>query len=177
VRLSAVTEGAEWEFDYKTGILYFPNGTPLFVQQSGIWIEGWTYIGEIGRERSDSGATNTSKIRTLTFVTPLLAAGATHDFTFSTGGKCTLVEAKVDTVSTLECHSVSTRDDTNPYRFKAIGTHLVDDGSYTVTGTRYYGERFVPLINMEDTTSDVTYWRVTNDSATSTLITVIVQVA
>ncbi|MNK83516.1 hypothetical protein D3C87_1033310 [compost metagenome] len=72
---------------------------------------------------------------------------------------------------------MSARTDTNPYRFKAVNTHLVDDGSYTVAGMRYYGERFVQLINMEDTTSSNTYWRVYNDDNSPRVITVIVSVA
>lgn len=176
-RLSAVAEGYEWEFDYSTGVLYFPNGIPAIAKQNGIWIEGWVYIGEIGRGSSNSGASNTSKIRTFTFTTSLLAVGAFADFTFATGGKCTLVEAKVTSTSTLECHAVSSRNDTNPYRFKAVSNHLVDDGSYMVAGMRYYGERFVQLINMQDTTSSDTYWRIYNDDAAPRIITVIVSVA
>jgi hypothetical protein len=53
----------------------------------------------------------------------------------------------------------------------------VDDGSYVIGGTRYFGERFVQLINMEDTTSSETYWRLTNNSATTQTITVIIRVA
>lgn len=177
-RLSAVAEGFEWVFDYTSGILYFPNKVPPIAKQNGIWIEGWTYIGSFGREDdSAGGGNNTSKIKTFTFTTALLPPAGFADFTFPTGGKCILVEAKVSSEATLECHGTSQRIDTNPYRFKSILTHLVDDGSYIVGGNRYYGERFVPLINMDDTTSDVTFWRVYNDGANPTVITVIVKVA
>ncbi|MNR94425.1 hypothetical protein D3C72_255000 [compost metagenome] len=176
-RLSAVAEGYEWTFDYNTGVLFFPNGIPALAKQNGIWIEGWVYIGEIGRASSGGGNANTSKIRTFTFTTAVLAVGGFADFTFETGGKVVLVEAKVTSAATLECHAMSARTDTNPYRFKAVNTHLVDDGSYTVAGTRFYGERFVQLINMEDTTSSNTYWRVYNDDTSPRIITVIVSVA
>jgi hypothetical protein len=176
VRLTQLAENQEWEFDYATGVLFFPNGVPEIVEQNGIWIEGWVYTGEIGRS-GQTGNSNTSKIRTLTFTSGLMAPGASVDFTFETGGKCTLVEAKVTVESTLECHSVSSRTDTNPYRFIAVPSHLVDDGSYVIGGTRYFGERFVQLINMEDTTSSETYWRLTNNSATTQTITVIIRVA
>lgn len=176
VRLTQLAENQEWEFDYTTGVLFFPNGVPEIAKQSGIWIEGWVYTGEIGRS-GQAGNSNTSKIRTLTFTSGLMAPGSTVDFTLPTGGKCTLVEAKVTVESMLECHSVSSRSDTNPYRFIAVPSHLVDDGSYVIGGTRYFGERFVQLINMEDTTSSDTYWRLTNNSATTQTITVIIRVA
>lgn len=176
VRLAPNTEGYEWEFDYSNGILYFPNGVPAVAKQNGIWIEGWKYTGEIGREGSN-GASNTSKIRTLSYTTGILAPGEFVDFTFETGGKVVLVEAKVTSAATLECHSVSTRDDTNPYRFMGVDGHLTDDGSYTIAGNRFYGERFVHLINMEDTTSSETYWRVYNTDVSARMITIIVRVA
>jgi hypothetical protein len=176
--LNPLVDGYEWFFDYNTGILYFPNNVPPIAKQNGIWIEGWTYIGEIGREGdSGSGSTNTSKIKTLSFVTPLLSPDQQVDFTLPTGGKCILVEAKLSAEGTLECHAMSSRDDTNPYRFKSLISHLVDDGSYVVSGNRYYGERFVPLINMEDTTSDLTYWRVINSSITPAVYTIVVKIA
>lgn len=177
MRLSPDTRGEEWEFDYISGILYFPNGVPPIAVQRGIWIEGWRYIGEIGRENSSSGGSNTSRIRSFTFTSAPLANGAYADFVFQTGGKCILVEAKLSSPGTLECHAVSSRDDTNPYRFISVESHLVDDGSYVVGGQRFYGERFVPLINMEDTMSDVTYWRVYNNNPSLSVMTVIVKVA
>ena len=177
VRLYPSALTYEWEFDYATGVLYFLNEVPPVAEQNGIWIEAWTYIGEIGREGLQGGAANTSKIRTYTFTTTPIIPNGFLDFTFPTGGKCILVEAKVTSPCTLECHSVADRSDTNPYRFKAITDHLVDDGSYVSAGQRYYGERFVPLINMEDTTSDLTYWRIINDDTAPRVITIIVQVA
>lgn len=177
-RLAPDNRGNEWEFDYNSGILFFPNNVPEVAIQRGIWIEGWRYIGEIGRENSSSGASNTSRIRTFTFTTSPLGSGLYSDFVFQTGGKCILVEAKLSGPGTLECHATSSRTDTNPYRFKAIDSHLVDDGSYIIAGQRFYGERFVPLINMEDTMSDVTYWRVYNNNNSSlSVLTVIVSVA
>lgn len=177
-QLNPFVEDYEWIFDYTTGILYFPNKVPPVAVQNGIWVEGWTYTGSVGREGDSGGsATNTSKIKTFTFTTGLLMPTQSASFVFQTGGKCILVEAKLSSEGTLECHAVSTRDDTNPYRFKSLPTHLVDDGSYVIGGTRYYGERFVPLINMEDTTSDVTYWKVVNTSATPTVYTIVVKVA
>ncbi len=177
VKLSPLADGFEWEFDYSTGVLFFPNETPAIVKQGTVWIEGWIYTGEIGRGASGGGATNTSKIRTLTYTTAILDTGKTADFVMETGGKCILVEAKVSSPAVLECHAMSSRTDTNPYRFVAVDSHLVDDGSYVLAGMRYYGERFIPLINMEDTTSPNTYWRVKNDSAAPQSITVIIQVA
>lgn len=176
-RMSPVAEGFEWEFDYATGVLFFPNEVPPLAKQNGIWIEGWVYIGELGRSGNSASNANTSKIRTLTFTTGSLGPGTSVDFTLETGGKCILVEAKVSGPSTLECHAVSSRTDTNPYRFVAINAHLIDDGSYVINGNRFFGERFVPLINMEDTTSTVTYWRVQNNLTTNQVITVIVKVA
>jgi len=176
VKLSPVAENYEWEFDYSTGVLFFPNGTPPVAIQNGIWIEGWLYTGEIGRSVSGGGPTNTAKIRTLTYTTAQLSVGKSIDFVFETGGKCVLVEAKVSAPSILECHSVKTRTDTNPYRFVATASHLVDDGSFTLAGMRYYGERFVNLINMDDTTSPNTYWKITNTGTTPTSITIIIQV-
>lgn len=177
VRLYPNTTNEEWVFDYTTGVLYFVNNVPNIAVQQGIWIEGWLYTGEIGRSNQNSGASNTSKIRTLTFTTGILDPNAFADFTLQTGGKAVLVEAKVDTLATLECHATSSRTDTNPYRFISIASHLVDDGSYVVSGNRFYGERFINLINMQDTTSDVTYWRVYNNNVSPSIITVIVKVA
>jgi len=177
VRLTPTITDREWEFDYSSGVLVFPNGIPPIAIQRGIWIEGWTYIGAIGRETDESGAANGSKIRTFTFTTAQIADGASVDFTFPTGGKCTLVEAKTSVPATLECHAISSRTDSNPYRFISIQSHLVDDGSYIVGGQRYYGERFIQLINMQDTTSDVTYWRVYNNSGVPSTVSVIVKVA
>ena len=174
-RLAPNADSYEWEFDYASGILFFPNGIPAIAKQNGIWIEAWSYVGELGREGVPGGVT--SKIRTYTFTTGLLAANQSADFTFTTGGKVTLVTSKVTSPCTLECHAVSSRDDTNPYRFVAVPTHLVDDGSYSVAGMRYYGERFIQLLNMEDTASDLTYWRVINTDPAPRTITVIVQVA
>ena len=173
-RLYPGVDGFEWEFDYSTGVLFFPNGIPSIAKQNGVFIEGWIYVGEIGRQGSNAG--NTSRIRTLMFTTSLLAPGIAADFTLDTGGHCTLVEAKVTGPSILECHAMSSRDDTNPYRFIGVNGHLVDDGSFSVAGMRYYGERFVQLVNMEDDTLQKTYWRVTNNTNYSQQITVIVKV-
>lgn len=177
IRLTSDLAGQEWEFDYSSGVLYFPNGLPAIARQRGLWIEGWTYIGQIGTETDESSQANGSKIRTFTFTSAPLADGTYVDFTFATGGKCTLVEAKTSVPSTLECFATQTRSDTNPYRFKSIASHLIDDGSYVVGGQRYYGERFITLVNMQDTTSDVTYWRITNNAGSLTAVTVIVRVA
>jgi hypothetical protein len=176
-QLYPFVSGYEWEFDYVSGTLYFINDVPPIALQNGIWIEGWAYTGEIGREGNTDGASNTSKIRTLTFTSGVVPAGNSVDFVLETGGKCILVEATVTTQCTLQCFATSDRTDTNPYSFTSITSHMVDDGSYVSAGTRYYGERFVPLINMEDTTSTYTYWRMINNESSSRVMTAIIKVA
>lgn len=174
-RLYPFARNQEWVFDYSSGILYFVNNVPEVAIQNGIWIEGWRYTGIKGRE-DQSGSTNTSKIRTFTFTSGVIDPSNYADFTLKTGGRCVLVQASCSSAATLECHAMASRDDTNPYRFVAISTHLKDDGSYVIQGNRYYGERFINLVNMDDPSSDETYWRVYNNRPTPVNITVVVNV-
>ena len=162
----------EWEFDYGSGILYFPNETPP-LDSDVLYIEGWQYIGTFGGGTGTGG--NQRKV-TLTYSTPALDVDASSEFTLATGGSCILIETLVDAPCEVECSAFEEYNDTNPYRFIATESQLFDDGSYVIGGQRYYGERFINLVNLTDPTLDYTYWKITNTGAPGQVITINVQV-
>lgn len=180
IRLSKDELGFEWDFDYQAGILHFLNNVPATVIANGVYIEGFTYIGLLGDgSRSNSGSTSdvdTSKKSTVyTITTVPVSPGTTYDFDVATGSPFLLLNSSVSIPATLECHTTSERMDSNPYRFVGIASHLVDDGSFVVYGSRYYGPRFISLYNLEDPDGGMTYWRIRNDSDTAQSIIVTIE--
>lgn len=174
-RVSQFEASREFEFDYVSGVLHFFDKVPENAKVNGIWIEGWVYVGGFGG--GEGQTVPTSNIRTITYTTPSIPSGGRHDFELDTGGIFTLAEAILSVPGILECHSRSTRTDSNPYRFRAVDGYLIDDGSYTVDGQRFYGEKFITLMNSEDPDSTKTYWRVFNDTPDTKQYSIVVRVA
>ncbi|ASV44746.1 hypothetical protein FDI40_gp324 [Agrobacterium phage Atu_ph07] len=162
----------EWEFDYGSGILYFPNQTPS-LDSDVLYIEGWQYTGSFG---GGSGTGSSQQKITLSYSTPALDVDESYEFTLATGGSCILIETLVNAPCAVECSAFESYDDTNPYRFVAVESQLFDDGSYVIGGQRYYGERFINLVNLTDPSADHTYWKITNTGVAGQVITINVQV-
>lgn len=90
-------------------------------------------------------------------------------FTIPTGPDFFISEVTVSGPMILECHQTSSYTDTNPYKFIAINNQLVDDGTFTTSGTKYYGPRYIFLQNTEDRTSNISYWKLTYNGDPSTI--------
>ena len=91
------------------------------------------------------------------------------EFTIPTGPDFFIYGVTVSSPLTLECHQTSLYNDTNPYKFIAIDNQLIDDGTYTTSGTKYYGPRYIFLQNIEDRTSNNSYWKLTNNGDDATI--------
>lgn len=173
-RLFPFEDGFEWTFDYEAGILNFTNAVNPKIESDIIYLEGWLYIGSIGS--GDNINSTLNKIITLTYQTPVLEPQQSVNFTLATGSMCIMSSSSVSAQARLECHTTSDYNDTNPYIFISAPNHLVDDGSYVIDGTRYYGERYVNLANLSAINSGVTNWKVTNTGPLATALMVTVTV-
>lgn len=102
------------------------------------------------------------------------AAGASKDFTFTTGKSAMLIEMTVNVPDvTVECHSTVARNDANPYRFKSAAGKLSDDGiSVLEDSSLQYNRRYAFIVNLENTVGNDSFWRITNNSASAQSITV-----
>ena len=120
-------------------------------------------------------AVASSNARTdLSYAGGSVAAGATKDFTMTTG-KVAMILALSVTVPdvTIECHSTSARNDANPYRFKSAAGKLSDDGiSVLEDSSLQYNRRYAFVANQEGTVTTTTYWRIVNNSASAQTVTV-----
>ncbi len=161
-RIFPFDTGYEWEFDAVAGVLYFLNDVSPKVMSEVIYLEGYRYVGSVGDVTAV--ASTVPSFKEVQFTTVALDVGLSQSFTLPTGGRCVLAELRVSSPCIVECHSTASYADTNPYRFSAVAGHLIDDGSYVISGTRYFGERFITLLNLSDPTSGNTFWKVTNPS-------------
>lgn len=86
------------------------------------------------------------------------------DFTVGTGKTAIINMLEVGAPDlVVECHSTSSRADTNPYKFVSYTGHLVDDGSSKLDdGSIQYNRRYGIVCNQEATPGVNTYWRVYN---------------
>lgn len=165
VMLNPLTTNNEWLFDYKAGTLYFPNNVPSSVISNGIYIEGYRYVGLKG-----VASEGELSIQTFQYTTNTLAYNESEEFDLNTGKFCTVLDLNVSSPSLIKAHSVSTRDDTNPYTFRGVDGHLYDDGSFLQGGTRFYGQRYAFLASKES--SNNTYWAITNEKNENLEITI-----
>lgn len=121
-------------------------------------------------------ATGTALARTTGTNSPgVTAAAAVKDFTMPTGKTSMLLELSLNVPDvTIECHSTAARNDLNPYKFKSSSGKLFDDGiSVLEDSSLQYNRRYAFIANLETpTVGIVSYWRVTNNAATSQTITV-----
>lgn len=103
-----------------------------------------------------------------------LAAGASSNFVWATGKAAMLLTLTVNVPDvTVECHTTPDRNDANPYRFKSAAGKLSDDGiSVLEDSSLQYNRRFAFVVNLEGTPGTNTFWKVTNNSASSQSITV-----
>lgn len=168
--INSLIPNQEWVFDYVAGILHFPNNLSSLIGGE-LWIEAYQYIG---RKGLGSGGTSTTDLL-FTHTTAPLNYGDFEDVEFETGVMNVLTHLETDKTSTVEAHSTSQRADTNPYRFRAIPAHLVDDGSYVQGGKRFYGPRYAILVSKEDPFS-TTFWRIYNTGDDGEQITITLSV-
>jgi hypothetical protein len=164
-RLNPLTENEEWVFDFKAGVIHFPNELPAIVADTLV-VEGYRYVGPDG-----AGSISGIEERKITYSTPVLAPDEKYDFELETGYSAMILNLSVNRPSVVECHSYSPREDINPYRFIAVNGFLTDDGSYISEARRFYGPRFVYIHNLEDNMSRRTYWRIRNTGTSSSSIT------
>lgn len=102
-----------------------------------------------------------------------LASGDSIKFQLPTGSNFYLTSVTTNMPLTVQCHSTSEYNDTNPYSFKSISTFLTDDGSFTSGGNTYYGPKNILLQNAEDQLSMNSFWKIINsgiDAGTPSLI-------
>lgn len=168
VLLNPLATNQEWIFDYVAGVLYFPNNVPSSVISNGVYIEGYRYIGKKGVSGGGGGSGVELIEESFTHTTSIINDGQWEDFEIETGTLAYLTELTVSSPCVIEAHSTSQRNDSNPYKFRAISSHLTDDGSYVIQNTRFYGPRYATLISKED---DKTYWRIINDSGSDVSFT------
>ena len=166
VLVNGLTPNQEWVFDYIAGVLHFPNNLSSLVSGE-IWIEGYQYIGVKGL---NDGSSLTSDGMFEWITNPILP-GDNEDRDFETGDVSFITDLTVDKPCLIEAHSTSDRNDTNPFRFRAIPGHLFDDGSYIQSGMRVYGPRYVILVGKDDP-PNLTYWRVINEGSTTESFTI-----
>lgn len=96
-----------------------------------------------------------------------LSTGSSIEFQLPTGSNFYLTSLSTSGALTVECHSTSAYQDTNPYKFVAISGHTVDDGSFISNGTTYYGSKNILLQNSEDQSSPNSFWKITNNDQTN----------
>lgn len=166
VALNPLATNEEWLFDYKAGTLHFPNNIPSGVSSSGIFIEGFRYVGTRGLASSGSPSTEIL----FTHTTALLAQGETELIEFQSGGFSTILDLNVDIPSLVIAHGTIDRTDTNPYTFRAISGRLFDDGSFIQGGIRFFGQRYAFVASRDG--SGKTYWSITNESSVPAEITI-----
>ena len=111
--------------------------------------------------------------RNLTYTTKMLNPGEQELFTMNTCGVAIVELACLDSDATVECHTTSQYNDTNPYTFVAYDGHLCDDG--TTYGSSLQGiirgPRFFRIHNMENFHAAYTFWRILNSSNVPKTIT------
>jgi hypothetical protein len=120
------------------------------------------------------GGGNLPVRQTLIYTTQSLATNASENFTLAMGKSCLLYELRVDSgPCELMAYSEPTRAETNPYTFKALVNHLVDDGTtFLSDGTPVKGRRYSILMNLENSLSDNIYWTLVNKKAGNAAFTV-----
>lgn len=110
--------------------------------------------------------------RNLTYTTKILNPNEQETFTMNTGGVAIVELSCLDSDATLECHTTSEYNDTNPYAFKAYNGHLCDDGTtYGSSMQTIRGPRFFRIHNLDNFKAAYTYWRIINDTAETKSIT------
>lgn len=99
----------------------------------------------------------------------LIDAGGFENFMINMGKTTTILNLTVNQgYCQLQAFSTTARNDTNPYTFVAVPTHLTDDGTTTLTdGTVIKGRRYTILSNLEDPVRDKIYWTITNTGTVS----------
>lgn len=95
----------------------------------------------------------------------ILASGDQIKFTLPTGSNFYLTSLQTNMPLTVQCHSTSQYNDTNPYSFKSIDGFLTDDGSFSSGGQTYFGPKNILLQNAEDQTSMNSYWLIANSGS------------
>lgn len=105
------------------------------------------------------------------YTTPILQPLEVHDFDVMTGLSCIVNKLTVSVPCTTEAHSVSTRDDSNPFKFISTWDHLTDDGATLLSdNTVIYNRRYTILINNDTPPQPVTHFRITNTGLTATAV-------
>lgn len=155
------------------GAYHLKAGMLVITQSdSKIWqlnanLTSWT-------EFTGGGSTVLSTRQTIEYTTGTLAPGSYEDFNADMGKSITLFNVSVNQgYSQLQGFATSARNETNPYTFVAVPTHLVDDGTTTLTdGTVITGRRYTILSNLDTVPNSTIYWRITNTGVTSDQFTV-----
>lgn len=93
-----------------------------------------------------------------------LAPAANIEFQLPTGSNFYLTSLVTNMPMTVECHSTSQYNDTNPYKFTSVTGFLTDDGTFNSGGTTYYGPKNILLQNNEDQSSTNSFWKITSNS-------------
>jgi hypothetical protein len=109
--------------------------------------------------------TSLSTRQVFTYTTATIPANGTEQFTAALGKTSTILNLSIDQgYAQLQGFSTSARNDTNPYTFVAVPTHLTDDGSTTLLdGTVIQGRRYTILSNLENPPTENIYWTITNN--------------
>ena len=119
---------------------------------------------------------STAVRQSVTHQTVSLSPIAVEDFTLTLGKSVLVYSLSVDTPCTVAAYSDPTRAETNPYKFVATSSHLVDDGSTLMTdGTVLRGRRYSILCNLEGTVSSNIYFRVTNTDLVAKAVLLTIQ--
>lgn len=93
-----------------------------------------------------------------------LSPSSDIEFQLPTGSNFYLTSLTTNMPMTVECHSTSQYNDTNPYKFTSVTGFLTDDGTFNSGGTTYYGPKNILLQNSEDQTSANSFWKITSNS-------------
>lgn len=119
------------------------------------------------------GGGGSARLRqTVVHTTASLTPNSSETFTLQMGMSCVLFHCGVSSgPCEAVAHAVPTMDDPNPYTFKALSNHLVDDGTtYLSDGTPILGRRYSVLMNLESTPTNNIYWTVTNKQSVNASI-------
>lgn len=161
IEIYPFADNNEFYFDYASGILTFINETPDLT--NGLFLSGSHYIGSKGVVQSSGDVVPLSQMQIKAYTGNQLTPGNIIKFMLPTGSNFYLTSLTANVPCTIECHSTSAYNDTNPYRFRAILGHLTDDGTFIAGGDTYFGHRNILLQNSEDQSSNNSYWLINND--------------
>ena len=173
IRVLPNTLGYEWVFDYKYGTLTFLNNVPDNVlSATRLYLMGYVYIGS----KQPVLPSLPSLRSTLGYTTAVLNPGSFEEFSLTTGYAAVLVSLSVDSSPSggdpsclVEAFSTISRNDTNPYAFKAVPYHTTDDGSWVSYGNVFYGIPNVIIANNETPPLQITYWRITKNGGSGAI--------